>query len=63
MRLLYGGTVNSDRGRLEVCAEGVWGTVCTDGFDANDAKVVCRQLGIPEECKSCNLVFTVGRLL
>ena len=33
--------VGSGEGRLEVCVNSAWGTVCSDQFDENDAYVAC----------------------
>ena len=42
IRLVNGSTANS--GRVEICLDGLWGSVCNDKWDYRDAAVVCRQL-------------------
>ena len=36
-------------GRVEVCWNGMWATLCSHEFDENDASIVCKQLGYTSE--------------
>ena len=41
---LQGGS-NNTLGRVEVCLNNAWGTVCNARFGTSDARVICQQLG------------------
>ena len=43
LRLVEG--TNPAEGRVEICINNAWGTVCDEGFTKEEALVVCRQLG------------------
>ena len=52
------GSVNLQSGRLEIYDNGEWNTVCSDGFDGEDATLACKQLGY----QSYQNYGTVGQL-
>lgn len=44
MRLINGSGTQRFAGKVEVCLNGRWGSVCIREWDAQDAEVVCRQI-------------------
>ena len=49
-------TVSSLQGRVEICQNNSWGTICDNGWDMNEAIVVCRHLGLTAAGKITVLV-------
>ena len=47
------GTPLLSQGRVEICFNSSWGTICRDSWDNRDAAVVCEQLGFGRDGKSC----------
>ena len=58
---LAGGIIENE-GRVEICMNNVWGTVCDDLWSSTDATVVCRQLGYSTQGQMLVLFFIVQSL-
>uniref|UniRef100_A0A8D2CJS7 SRCR domain-containing protein n=1 Tax=Sciurus vulgaris TaxID=55149 RepID=A0A8D2CJS7_SCIVU len=64
VRLVRPAGLSPGRGRVEVFAEGRWGTVCDDAWDTKAASVVCRQLGFAHAVRAVKRAeFGEGRTL
>ncbi len=50
LRLVGGASYRE--GRVEVCVDNCWGTVCGEGWTERDAGNVCSKLGYPSTSKS-----------
>jgi len=58
IRLMDG--INNNEGRVEVCHNNTWGTVCDDSWSINDGIVVCHQLGLQYVAISTGASFGQG---
>ena len=47
------GGITSLVGRVEVCINRTWGTICSNYWDTTDARVVCKQLGYSPYGEPC----------
>ena len=50
---LRGGSATS--GRVEICNNDMWGTVCDASWTSLEARVVCIQLGLPSSGKALRI--------
>ena len=56
IRLMNGTEPSMREGRVEICYNNAYGTVCDDRWDTVDASVVCRQLGL-NRSEGNNILF------
>ena len=56
LRLAGGNVINE--GRIEICINNVWGTICDDYWSDTDANVACRKLGFSGQSKSYYFTFS-----
>ena len=58
------GSASSFGGRVELCIELTWTTICDGVWDNRDASVACRQLGFsPHGIAYCDCVDTIVPML
>ena len=47
-------------GTVEICMSRYWGTICQNGWDSRDARVICSILGYPSLGMKCTVIQSSG---
>ena len=61
IRLVNGSSANE--GRVEMCLDGVWGTLCGNFWIEVDSLVTCRQLGYNDYSKYFSLTIAKTKIV
>ena len=57
---LAGSSSSSTQGRVELCHNNQWGTICDDGWDNSDAEVACKQLKYSSYSKDYQITVSLN---
>ena len=57
------GDGNILKGRVEVCVNGTWGTICDEHWTDSEATVVCSQLGYSKYGVLCMLFSSSNKMI
>ena len=52
------GGINELEGRVEICYNKIWGSVCDNSWSTYDANVVCKQLGYQPTGSNESIIIT-----
>ena len=56
------GGSDAKEGRVEICRDNVWGTVCSDTWTKENTLVVCKQLGLQGKLEGIEKGFSCSVL-